>query len=156
MDNQEIFEKILKGKDERREYEFEGLPGPITLRPLTSGELVDLQALEKQGMAATLKMKNFTGMPREERRRRVKEQIQDLESQIDFSELRRTAAAVKYRAISYSAEISEDMVKELPPRLVDDIFEKVMEISEVTEEDLDLLNDFRGRGRGEGSVGGSQ
>lgn len=157
MSNQEIFEELLKGRDNRQEFAFEGLSGPISLRPVTSGELVELQALEKEGMAATMRIKNF-GDPgsRAERRKKIKEQVQDLESKLDFGELRRAAARVKYRAISFSAEIPEDMVRELPAKLVDDIFEKVMEISSITEADLDMLNDFRRLRGGEGDLGDTQ
>lgn len=153
MSNIDILKKLVEGREDRQEYSFEGLDAPITLRPLTSGELVELQALEKKGMAATMKIKNFAALTPQERRKKAREQVQDLESKLDFGELRRAAAEVKYRAIHYSAEIPEELVRELPARLVDDIFEKVMEISQVTEGDLDMLQDFHRLRRGEGPVG---
>ncbi len=50
---------------------------------------------------------------------------------------------VRFKAISYSMDVDEDHVKKLPPEIVKKIFEKVVEVSGLTEDDLDAISEFR-------------
>lgn len=69
--------------------------------------------------------------------------MQRIDSELDYGVLREGMARTKYKAISLSAEVPEEKVERMPNYMVEDIFLKVVEISKITEDDLDLLADFR-------------
>jgi hypothetical protein len=145
--NAEILKEVING-NAAQEYAFNGLKQPFKLKPLTSMQIVELQGIEKKGQKGTIHIKQDV-IDKHKRgktkalKNEVNKQMQNLESEIDYSSLKRNIANTKYRAISLSAEIPEAIVWDLPAELVDDIFAKVVEISSLTKKDLDLLADFR-------------
>lgn len=142
MNNQEILSKLINGTGNTVQFEFEGLEGPITLRPLTSGEVLILQKVEKKNQKFTIRMEKDARGGKGKFRDKVKKEVQKLENEIDAEQLRESVALTKFKAVSISADISEEMVAGLPGSLVEAIFDKVVEISKLTKKDLDLLAEF--------------
>ncbi len=142
-ENMELLEEIVKGTGKYHEIQIEGLPRPIYLRPLSSAELLELQALEKRGMKATLNLEGMLDMTPQQRRASVKDQMQSFQQEFDFEKALKMRMEVRFKAISYSMDVDEDYVKKLPPEIVKKIFEKVVEVSGLTEDDLDAISEFR-------------
>jgi hypothetical protein len=144
--NNEIIDEILNGVNSTvyEEFDFGGTKKKLGLRPLNSGELEILKKLEKKNQKAKFNLSSTQkGKTRKERVEEVEDQLQNLESDLDYSEMLENQAEVKYQAISWSTEIPIDKIKKLPATIPDDIFERVMTISNITEDDLDLLKNFR-------------
>jgi len=142
-ENMELLEEIVKGTEKYHEIQIEGLSKPIYLRPLSSAELLELQALEKRGMKATLNLEGMLDMTPKQRRASVKDQMQSFQQEFDFEKALKMRMEVRFKAISYSMDVDEDYVKKLPPEIVKKIFEKVVEVSGLTEDDLDAISEFR-------------
>lgn len=142
-ENMELLEEIVKGTGKYHETQIEGLQRPIYLRPLSSAELLELQALEKRGMKATLNLEGMLDMTPKQRRASVKDQMQSFQQEFDFEKALKMRMEVRFKAISYSMDVDEDYVKKLPPEIVKKIFEKVVEVSGLTEDDLDAISEFR-------------
>lgn len=143
MSNQEILDQLINGKDNTEQFEFEGLSGPLTLRPLTTGEILELQKLEKKDQRYNISVEKDGKTSRKGFRDKTRKEVQKLQNEVDAEQLRENIARTKFRAISLSADIPEKTVEKLPGYLPDLIFEKVVEISKLTEKDLDLIADFR-------------
>ncbi len=65
-----------------------------------------------------------------------------MEIPLDYAESRKNQNKVKMRAISLSAGMKESLIGKLQPRIIEDMFLKIMEISEFTDKDLDMLDSF--------------
>ena len=137
MDNESILAELFNGTANTVEFPIEGLQEPLTLRPLTNGELLELKKLEKGNQEGLIKVKR--GMDKED----IKKQVQDLESNIKYKDLIQNEQNTKYKAIQLSASLSNAMIGKLPAKIYNELFDKIMEISQITEDDLDLLKDFR-------------
>lgn len=142
-ENIQLFEELLKGREGYVEHKVEGLARPVKLRPLTCSEILELQKIEKDGMKATIDIEGFMNMSPGERRAAVKDQTQKLKQELDFAKTQEARARVKMTAVSYSSETPLEIIQRLPHRVLNDLFLKVMEISSVSEEELDTLNQFR-------------
>lgn len=144
QDNLEILQKVVEGKDHTEDFIFEGLDAPLKLRPLTSMEIMELQKIEKKGQKAmlnisqTIKEKNKT-----KRRKQIEDQIQNMESELDYGLMKENQIKVKFRAVSLSANIPEEVTYNLTNYILDAIFDKVTEISKITKKELDMIIDFR-------------
>ncbi len=139
MDNESLIKELLAGKENTVQFEIEGLSEPLTLRPLTNGELLQLKIIEKGNQQGTVKVKK--NMSRED----IKEQVQDMESNsnINYADIVKNEFNTKYEAIKISASLSIGIIKRLPTKILDDIFAKIIEISEITKDDLSILENFR-------------
>ena len=142
-ENIQLFEELLKGREGYVEHKVEGLARPVKLRPLTCSEILELQKIEKEGMKATIDIEGLMNMSPGERRAAVKDQTQKLKQELDFAKTQEARARVKMTAVSYSSETPLEIIQRLPHRVLNDLFLKVMEISSVSEEELDTLNQFR-------------
>lgn len=142
--NMEILNEIIQGASNVQAVKIEGLKEPIYLRPLTSAELLELQALEKKGMKATLNMEGILNLSPKQRREQLRDQMQSFQQEFDFEKATKMRMEVKFKAIAYSMDVNEAYVRKLPVDVVRKIFEKVVEISGLTEEDLDTITEFRG------------
>ena len=142
-ENIQLFEELLKGREGYVEHKVEGLERPVKLRPLTCSEILELQKIEKEGMKATIDIEGLMNMSPGERRAAVKDQTQKLKQELDFAKTQEARAKVKMTAVAYSSETPMEIIQRLPHRVLNDLFLKVMEISSVSEEELDTLNQFR-------------
>jgi hypothetical protein len=151
MDNKniELMRELVNGKDNAVEYPIENLPTPLTLYPLTSMQIVKLQGIEKEGQKGLITIEqNVKGKKsRKQIKDDVEKQMQHIESEIDYGQMKTNIANTMFAAIGMSARIPEELVEELIGGLsndiVKDMFRKVIEISKLTKKDLDLLADFQ-------------
>ncbi|MBT9143185.1 MAG: hypothetical protein DDT29_01584 [Dehalococcoidia bacterium] len=143
--NEELVAEIIQGDSDIQEFEFKLKDKKITLnlKPLNSDELLQLQKAEKKGMAKSRIKLQRKGKTRTEIRDELENQVQDFEQEIDQIQIIENVAKTKTLAINLSSSLLIDSIKKLPSFLVDDIFEKIMEISEITSEELTLLENFR-------------
>lgn len=145
MVNEELIQEILSGVDNTITAEIEGLNSKITLRPLATKEIMELRKLEKGTSKGTLKMDlpdAKDGM-RQIKKENIREKVKQLEQDIIYADIEEGKDNVILKAVSYSSEIPIEQIEKFPIKITEDIFAKVMEISNVTEKDLDMLKSFR-------------
>lgn len=136
MTNIDLITKLMQG-DNAQEVEI-----PVnndetvcfTMRPLTDGEIKKLHEMESKPYNVQI---NQT-----EKRTTNK-------GEVNNSELVRAQTKTKYQAVAWSlsiegqSKVKPEHIEKLPKGIPSVLFEKVIEISELTEEDLDLLKRFR-------------
>lgn len=147
MVNEELIQEILSGVNNTITAEIEGLKSKITLRPLATKEIMELRKLEKGTSKGTLKMdlpdeKEKDGM-RQIKKENIREKVKQLEQDIIYADIEEGKDNVILKAVSYSSKIPIEQIEKFPIKITEDIFAKVMEISNVTEKDLDMLKSFR-------------
>jgi hypothetical protein len=145
MVNEELIQEILTGVNNTITAEIEGLKSKITLRPLATKEIMELRKLEKGTSKGTLKMDlpdAKDGM-RQIKKENIREKVKQLEQDIIYADIEEGKDNVILKAVSYSSEIPIEQIEKFPIKITEDIFAKVMEISNVTEKDLDMLKSFR-------------
>lgn len=145
MVNEELIQEILSGVDNTITAEIEGLKSKITLRPLATKEIMELRKLEKGTSKGTLKMDlpdAKDGM-RQVKKENIREKVKQLEQDIIYADIEEGKDNVILKAVSYSSKIPIEQIEKFPIKITEDIFAKVMEISNVTEKDLDMLKSFR-------------
>lgn len=145
MVNEELIQEILTGVNNTITAEIEGLKSKITLRPLATKEIMELRKLEKGTSKGTLKMDlpdAKDGM-RQVKKENIREKVKQLEQDIIYADIEEGKDNVILKAVSYSSEIPIEQIEKFPIKITEDIFAKVMEISNVTEKDLDMLKSFR-------------
>ena len=101
--NEDIINELINGSENTTEVQFEGLSQPLTLRPLTNGELLILKKLEKGSQKGKIKVQR--GMTREE----IEDQVQDLECDIVYKDIVENESKTKYRAIEFSTGLKESL-----------------------------------------------
>lgn len=142
-ENVELIKELIEGTDNTIDYEIPGASRPFKLRPLKSTELMELQVMEKKGQVGKLKLsRDITDLEDEEKEEAIRNQVQNMEIPLDYAESRKNQNKVKMRAISLSAGMKESLIGKLQPRIIEDMFLKIMEISEFTDKDLDMLDSF--------------
>jgi len=145
MVNEELIQEILTGVNNTITAEIEGLKSKITLRPLATKEIMELRKLEKGTSKGTLKMDlpdAKDGM-RQVKKENIREKVKQLEQDIIYADIEEGKDNVILKAVSYSSKIPIEQIEKFPIKITEDIFAKVMEISNVTEKDLDMLKSFR-------------
>lgn len=150
-ENIEIMKDLLEGKDKREPIQLVSVDKTINLRPLTSDELLELQIAEKQGQKGMLKIAQKVGKEKDpkKRKQKIKDQVQNMEHELDYGLMLKNQNKVKRLAISLSAGMPEEDVGKLPSTVLEEIFERVIEISQINENDLDMLIIFREDDEGE-------
>ena len=143
MDNETAVLEVLNGIQNTKEFTFdmEGQELRLELRPLREGELLKLQMIENGNQKGKVTIKK--GMSREEIRDEVENQTQDMEFNIKSSELIENVAYTKYKAIELSAGLSQKTINLLSRDVIDEIFDQIMDLSKITEDDLNTLKEFR-------------
>ena len=143
MDNETAVLEVLNGIQNTKEFTFdmEGQELRLELRPLREGELLKLQMIENGNQKGKVTIKK--GMSREEIRDEVENQTQDMEFNIKPSELIENVAYTKYKAIELSAGLSQRTINKLSREIIDEIFDQIMDLSKITEDDLNTLKEFR-------------
>ena len=139
MTNQEMLEKLIQGTDktETVEIEVNGNKAEFKIRPLTAGELTKLQVIEKQGFHVKVGMQNG-------KRQTVESNLSDVD--VDVGEFNEAQAEAMYTAISLSFDLPVESIKNLPVGVPEVMFDKVIEISNLTETDLTSVKSFREKG----------
>jgi hypothetical protein len=137
MDNESILSEIISGTNTVEKVEFEGLTKPLTLRVLNNGELLELKKMERGSQKSQLTIK------RNMKRQDVKDKVEEAMQEIDPAQIQENIENTKALALELSADITRPIYDQLKPGLTTAIFDKIMEISQITSDDLDLIKDFR-------------
>ena len=141
MSNLEMLQKLSLGTEDIETViiDFEGEKADFKIRPLSSGELSKLQAIEKKPLVITVGMKNG-------KRETVKSNISDVD--INTGEFTEAQAEAMYNAIAWSLSVEDEVilpedVKAMRAGLPELIFEEVIRISKLTDTDLTAIKTFR-------------
>jgi hypothetical protein len=139
MNNLDIIRKLSLGTDDTETVtlNFEDETIELTMRPLTDGELTKLQTIEKKTLTVTVGMQNG---------KRTSVQSNDVD--INTGEFTEAQYEAMYNAIALSLSVDGETVttndiKGLPAGLPQIIFEQVIRISKLSDEDLTIIKSFR-------------
>lgn len=143
--NLEMLQKLTLGKDavETITIEFEDKTADFTIRPLTSGELTKLQAIEKKKLNVKVALEN--GKRTKTTVSEDDTKVQDVN--INTGEFTESQAEAMYKAIAWSLSVDDEIilpedVKKMMPGMPELIFEHVIRISKLSESDLTSVKSF--------------
>lgn len=143
--NLEMLQKLTLGKEaiETVTIEFEDEKAEFTIRPLTSGELSKLQAIEKKKLNVKVALEN--GKRKKTSVSEDDTKVQDVN--INTGEFTESQAEAMYKAIAWSLSIDDEivpveMVKKMMPGMPEVLFTEVIRISKLTESDLTSIKSF--------------
>ena len=146
MTNNEIISKLLQGTDEIHEVTIQDGKEEVTvqLRPLSSGELTTIKSIEK----APYKME--IGVNTQGKRTSAKqiEKNNDTNMAVGMGEFTESQANAIYTAVAWSMRVGDtnitpEIVENFRKGVPEQIFRHVIEISNLTEEDLTVIKQFR-------------
>lgn len=136
MENLQIINNLVQGnKPQEIEIEINGKIETLTMRALTDGEISKIRDIEQRKVNVQVKMKNDT--------------LTENSSEINNADLLRSHQKAKYQAIAWALTVPDqpkvkpEHIANLGKGLPDILFEKVIEISQLTEEDLASVKQFR-------------
>ena len=140
-----MLKKLTLGKEaiETVTIEFEDEKADFTIRPLTSGELSKLQAIEKKKLNVKVALEN--GKRKKTSVSEDDTKVQDVN--INTGEFTESQAEAMYKAIAWSLSIDDEivpveMVKKMMPGMPEVLFTEVIRISKLTESDLTSIKSF--------------
>lgn len=136
MNKNELLQKLTLGKEatETVKITIDDETLDITLRPLTSGELSKLQVIEKKPLHVTVEMQNG-------KRTQTHTNMQDVD--INTGEFTEAQNEALYTAVAWSMGVDAEQVKEFYPGVPELIFEQVIRISKLSDDDLTVIKTFR-------------
>ena len=140
MKNLDVLQKLSLGTDCTKEVKvnFENEDYTFTMRPLSDGELTRLQAIEKKPLMVTIGMQNG--------KRTSVATTNDVE--VNTGEFTESQAEAMYNAVALSLSVdgetvTRDDIKGLPAGLPSILFEQVVRISKLSDDDLTIIKSFR-------------
>ena len=112
----------------------------IEIRPLTSGELSELQTIEKKGFV----MKVGVGA----KGKRTSVETSNTDVDINAGDFTHYQSEALYKAVAYGLSIDGEKVKpeqieKLPTGVPEQIFNEIVRISNLTNNDLTIIKNFR-------------
>ena len=128
MNNNDIIEKLTLGKNKTETVKIEDVE--IELRPLTSGELAKLQTIEKQGFTMTVGLNNQGKRP-----------TNDVD--VNAGEFNKYQTEAMFKAVAWSMGIDEKKIADFDVGVPEKIFAEVVRISNLTDDDLTSIKQFR-------------
>ena len=128
MNNNDILEKLTLGKDKTETVTIEDVE--IELRPLTSGELAKLQSIEKQGFTMKVGINNQGKRPNND-------------VDVNAGEFNKYQTEAMYKAVAWSMGIDEKKVADFDVGIPEKIFNEVVRISNLSDNDLTSIKQFR-------------
>ena len=137
MSNLEMLEKLTIGKDLTEEciINVNGEEVPVELRPLTSGELAQLQTIEKKGFVMKV------GVGANGKRTSVNTSNTDVD--INARDFTKYQSEALFKAVAWSFGCTEKEVKDFLPGVPEQIFNHVIRISNIKDNDLTIIKNFR-------------
>jgi len=134
--NLELIEKLTLGKDktETVTINVNGEDQEVELRPLTSGELGKLQTIEKKGFIMKIGMQNG-------KRTATQTNLSDMD--VNAGEFTKYQNEALYKAVAWSMGIKPEQVEEFIPGIPEAIFNEVVRISNLKDNDLTIIKNFR-------------
>jgi hypothetical protein len=138
MSNLEMLERLTKGIEATETITIEG--EEIEIRPLTSGELSQLQIIEKKGFV----MKVGVGA----KGKRTNVQTNNTDVDINAGEFTQYQSEALYKAVAWGLSVNGENVKPeqveaLPAGLPEQIFVEIVRISNIKDNDLTIIKNFR-------------
>ena len=140
MTNLEVLQKLTLGTDNTQtvKIDFNGEEEEFTMRPLSDGELTKLQSIEKKPLVVKVGMQNGV-------RQTVQSNLSDVD--INTGEFNEAQNEAMYNAIAWSLSVDDpvtvDDIKGLPAGLPGVLFEQVINISKLSDDDLTIIKSFR-------------
>lgn len=136
MNNLETLQKLTLGTDltENVKINFENTDYEFEMRPLNDGELSKLQSIEKKPLVIKVGMQNG-------KRQTVQTNMNDVD--INTGEFTEAQNEAMYNAISLSMNVPVEEIKKLPAGLPRVLFEQVIRISKLSDDDLTVIKSFR-------------
>ena len=130
----ELIQKLTLGKDKKEivTIQINGEDQEIELRPLTSGELSKLQTIEKKGFVMKIGMQNG---------KRTTTNLSDMD--INAGEFTQYQNEALFKAVAWSMGIKPEQVEEFIPGVPEQIFNEVVRISNLHDNDLTIIKNFR-------------
>lgn len=128
MNNKDIIEKLTLGKEIRETVTINDIE--IELRPLTSGELTKLQTIEKKGFQMKVEVNQQGKRP-----------TNDID--VNAGEFNKYQTEAMYKAVAWSMDIDPKVVEDFSVGVPEKIFSEVVRISNITDNDLTILKQFR-------------
>lgn len=143
MSNLEILQKLSLGVEDTTEITInvDGKNEKFTIRPLTSGELMKLQSIEKKPYSMSMNI-DTSGKARDIKK--------NGESTMDIGMAEFTEAQAKtvFTAVAWSLSnndetITPEDIESLPAGVPEEIFKHVIDISKLSDSDLTIIKQFR-------------
>ena len=140
MTNLEVLQRLTLGTDNTQtvKIDFNGEEEEFTMRPLSDGELTKLQSIEKKPLVVKVGMQNGV-------RQTVQSNLSDVD--INTGEFNEAQNEAMYNAIAWSLSVEDnvtvDDIKGLPAGLPGVLFEQVINISKLSDDDLTIIKSFR-------------
>ena len=133
-DNTDLLERLTLGKDKKETVTItvNGEEEEILLRPLTSGELSQLQTIEKKGFVMKIGMTNG---------KRTTTNLSDMD--INAGEFTKYQNEALYKAVAWSMGLKPEQVEQFMPGVPEQIFREVVRISNLKDNDLTIIKNFR-------------
>ena len=112
----------------------------ITIRPLTSGELSKLQTIEKKGFVMKV------GVGANGKRTSVNTSNTDVD--INAGDFTKYQSEALFKAVAWGLSIGKEQVKpeqveRLPAGIPEQIFNEIVRISNIKDNDLTIIKNFR-------------
>ena len=133
-----MLERLTKGIEATETITIED--EEMTIRPLTSGELSKLQTIEKKGFV----MKVGVGA----KGKRTSVETSNTDVDINAGEFTQYQSEALYKAVAWGLSIDGETVKpeqveQLPAGVPEKIFTEIVRISNITNNDLTIIKNFR-------------
>lgn len=138
MSNLEMLERLTKGVEATETIEIGG--EEVEIRPLTSGELSKLQTIEKKGFV----MKVGVGA----NGKRTNVQTSNTDVDINAGDFTQYQSEALFKAVAWGLSIGKEkvnpeQVEALPAGIPEQIFNEIVRISNIKDNDLTIIKNFR-------------
>lgn len=135
MNNQEMLEKLIDGANtiEKVKIKVNDKEADFEIRPLTSGELSKLKAMEKKGFNMTIAV-NGQGK---------RQGVQTNDVDVNAGEFNEYQSNAMYTAVSWSTDLEKESLEKLPVGFPEALFAEVIRISNLSDSDLTTVKTFR-------------
>ena len=141
MSNKDMIQKLTLGTEDIQTVtiDWEGEELEFKLRPLTSGELSKLQVIEKKPLQIKVNMRNG-------KREAVQSNMNDVD--INTGEFTEAQAEAMYKAVALSLsvdgeKVTIDEVRNMIVGLPELLFQQVINVSRLSDNDLTMVKQFR-------------
>ena len=138
MSNLEMLERLTKGVEATETITIND--EEVEIRPLTSGELSKLQTIEKKGFVMKV------GVGANGKRTNVSTSNTDVD--INAGDFTQYQSEALYKAVAWGLSIGKETVKPeqveaLPAGIPEEIFKEIVRISNIKDNDLTIIKNFR-------------
>lgn len=138
LSNLEIIEKLTFGTEATETIIINN--EPMEIRPLSSGELAKLQVIEKKGFSMKV------GIGAKGKRTNVETSNTDVD--INAGEFTQYQSEALFKAVAWGLSIdgekvTPERVKNLPAGVPEQIFQEIVRISNLNNNDLTIIKNFR-------------